>query len=69
MRLAESLGLTGWVHNEADGSVTMEIQGSQEEIEAAVALIQNSRYIHIEKSLCEEIEVEEREYSFSADYW
>ena len=69
MMAAESLGLTGWVHNEADGSVTMEIQGSEEEIEAAVSLIKNSRYIRIEKTLCEEIELEEKEYSFGADYW
>ncbi len=69
MMAAESLGLTGWVHNEADGSVTMEIQGSEEEIECAVSLIKNSRYIHIEKTLCEGIPLEESEYSFSADYW
>lgn len=29
---AEELGLTGWVRNEWDGSVTMELQGSNEQI-------------------------------------
>lgn len=29
---ARELGLTGWVRNEADGSVSMELQGSDDEI-------------------------------------
>ena len=28
-RLAQSLGLTGWVKNEYDGTVVMEIQGRE----------------------------------------
>ena len=39
---------TGWVKNEWDGSVTMEIQGEPEQIEAALEAIQRGRYIHIE---------------------
>ena len=31
-RLANQLGLTGWVRNEWDGSVSMELQGSDEQI-------------------------------------
>lgn len=31
-RLANSLGLTGWVRNEWDGSVSMELQGTNEQI-------------------------------------
>lgn len=30
--VAEKLGLTGWVRNELDGSVTMELQGPDEKI-------------------------------------
>lgn len=37
---AQSLGLTGWVENEDDGSVTLEVQGDP-------ALIQRSDYIQI----------------------
>ena len=33
---ALELGLTGWVKNEADGSVLMEIQGSKEAIDKMV---------------------------------
>lgn len=33
-RLANQLDLTGWVRNEWDGSVTMELQGTDEQIAA-----------------------------------
>lgn len=33
-RLANQLGLTGWVRNEWDGSVSMELQGSNDKIAA-----------------------------------
>ena len=69
MMAAQSLGLTGWVRNEHDGSVTMEIQGSEEEITAAIDLIRNSRFIRIEKTETKLIPLEEGESSFNADYW
>jgi acylphosphatase len=34
--LANSVGATGWVRNEADGSVTAEIQGLREQVQAVV---------------------------------
>jgi acylphosphatase len=33
---ATSLGLTGWVRNEADGSVTLEIEGLETKVETLV---------------------------------
>ena len=69
MMAADSLGLTGWVRNESDGSVTMEIQGSEEEIDTAVDLIENSRFIHIERKEDMIIPLKEDESSFGADYW
>ena len=42
------LGVTGWVRNEYDGSVTMEIQGTQEEIDQVVAMIGQGRYVRID---------------------
>lgn len=33
-RLANDLGLTGWVRNEPDGSVSMELQGDEEQVAA-----------------------------------
>ncbi len=35
--LAKSAGATGWVENERDGSVTAEIQGIAEQIDAVIA--------------------------------
>jgi acylphosphatase len=36
-RKAQELGLSGWVRNEADGSVSAEAQGPEEQLEAFVA--------------------------------
>ena len=40
---AGSLGVTGWVTNLYDGSVEMEAQGKEEELDRLVAMIQNWR--------------------------
>ncbi|MBQ9425019.1 MAG: acylphosphatase [Erysipelotrichaceae bacterium] len=69
MMAAEQLGLTGYVKNEGDGSVTMEIQGGKEEIDAALDMIGSSRFIEIEKTLRKQIPLDEYESGFSADYW
>lgn len=37
--LAQELGLTGWVRNESDGSVSMEAQGTREALDACLAQI------------------------------
>ena len=44
---AQSLGLTGWVENEDDGSVTLEVQGDPTLFLKLFALIQRSDYIQI----------------------
>ena len=46
---ARRQGVTGWVRNEYDGSVTMEIQGTQEQINEVVAEIDRDPYIRIER--------------------
>ena len=35
-RAADLIGVTGWVRNELDGSVTMEIQGTEEQLEGVM---------------------------------
>ena len=45
---ARRMGVTGWVQNEYDGSVTMEIQGTQEQINSVIAEIDENPYIRIE---------------------
>lgn len=41
-------GCTGWVRNEWDGSVTMEIQGTEEQIDQVILAIERGTYIRIE---------------------
>ncbi|MGN0070684.1 MAG: acylphosphatase [Atopobiaceae bacterium] len=41
-RIALELGLTGWVRNEWDGSVRMELQGSPDAISAFFGKLQNA---------------------------
>ena len=44
---AQTLELTGWVENEEDGSVTLEVQGDPDKFLQLFALIQKSDYIQI----------------------
>ena len=66
---ARALGLTGWVRNEYDGSVTMELQGKEIEISKAIEMIGRSRYIGISKSIEKLIPQQEDEEDFMPDYW
>ena len=49
-------GATGWVHNEWDGSVVMEIQGKEESIDQVMLAIERGTYVRIEnldaKTIC-----------------
>lgn len=44
---AELYGATGWVRNEYDGSVSMEIQGTEAQIRDVLAAIERGMYIKI----------------------
>lgn len=46
---AQLYGATGWVRNEYDGSVSMEIQGSQRQIDDVVAAIERGTYIRVDR--------------------
>ena len=41
-------GTTGWVRNESDGSVSMEIQGREEQIDKVIELISQGTFVLIE---------------------
>ena len=41
---AMDLGITGWVRNMEDGTVDMELQGTQEQIERLEAIIRKGNY-------------------------
>lgn len=45
---ANALGLTGWIGNEYDGSVTMEVQGDAAGIAALLDRLQKGLYIAID---------------------
>ena len=64
---ADLLGATGWVRNEYDGSVTMEIQGEKEAIDQVVLALENGRFIHIEDMRVKTMPVVENEYYFQPE--
>lgn len=63
---AELFSCTGWVKNEWDGSVTMEIQGTEENIDRVIMAIERGRYIRIENMDVKSIPVDETERGFRA---
>jgi acylphosphatase len=44
---AHMYGITGFVRNEYDGSVTCEVQGHQEEIDQFLRVIESARFIEV----------------------
>ena len=61
---AQLYGCTGWVGNEWDGSVTMEIQGTEEAIDKVILAIEAGRYVKIENMDSRTIPVESEERGF-----
>ena len=64
---ARSLGITGWVRNEYDGSVTLEAQGPEECLDMLLAHLMNDRYIGIDDYTCEALPVDENEWTFGVE--
>ena len=60
-------GCTGWVSNEWDGSVTMEIQGRPEQIEQVIRAIRAGHFVRIEDMESRELPPEEEERGFRAE--
>jgi acylphosphatase len=63
-RLAQRHGLVGWVQNEADGSVTMEIEGSHGAIAAFLADLRAHFVRHIHGESREPLATVTREAAF-----
>ena len=63
-RKARELGLTGWVRNEYDGSVMMEVQGPETKIDMLLMYLMNDRYIDISHMEARTLEVYEKEGGF-----
>ena len=61
---AGGMCITGWVKNEWDGSVIMEAQGTEEQINEMLKLINEGSYIRIDRMEYHEIPLDEKERGF-----
>ena len=65
MEYASSMvGTTGWVRKEPDGSVLLEIQGTEEQIDRVFTMVSQGTYVNIENMNVETIPLLEDEYGF-----
>ena len=65
---AQLHGATGWVKNEYDGSVVMEIQGTEEQIDSVILAIERGTYIQIDNIESRTIPVIPDERGFHMDW-
>lgn len=68
MQAAEHYGATGWVRNEYDDSVSMEIQGTEKQIDDVISAIERGTYIRIERMEVKELSVDPDERGFRVKY-
>lgn len=61
---ASMYGVTGWVKNLYDGSVEMEAQGLEEDIDKVILTLQSSRYIAIDDMYVADRQPDPHETSF-----
>ncbi len=64
---AELYGCTGWVRNEYDGTVTMEIQGTERQIDQVILAIERGTYVRIENMDARTVPTEPEERAFLTD--
>lgn len=68
MQAAEHYGATGWVRNEYDDSVSMEIQGTESQIDDVIAAIERGTYIRIDRMEIKTLTVDPDERGFRVKY-
>lgn len=68
MQAAQHYGATGWVRNEYDDSVSMEIQGTERQIDDVIAALERGTYIRIERMEVKMLEPLEDERGFQVRY-
>ena len=61
---ANAVGATGWVCNNFDGSVSMEIQGTEKQIDQVILAIERGTFVRIENMDVRNIPVVEDERGF-----
>jgi len=64
---ANLYGCTGWVRNEWEGTVTMEIQGTEEQIGMVLQAIKAGRFIEIDSMDVKTIPVDPEERGFRTE--
>ena len=64
---ARAYGCTGFVKNELDGSVSMEIQGTEEAIDNVILAVERGTYVRIENMESKSIPPVEGETGFLAE--
>ncbi len=66
--LADSLDLSGWVKNEWDGSVLMEVQGSKTSIDRLLERLNAGDYIRIDRIEAKDLPEKADETGFRVSY-
>lgn len=66
LHAAETYRCTGWVKNEFDGSVLMEIQGEADAIDQVILAIERGTYVRIEDMNVKSIPIVSEERGFHA---
>ena len=64
MHAANMYGVTGWVRNDPGGTVTMEIQGTEEQIDKVIISVERGTYISIDSMDVKTIPVIENDRDF-----
>ena len=62
---ASMYGLSGWVRNDYDGSVEMEVQGTQEQINLMLDLIKKGHFIQIDNIIEKTIALRDDDNGFN----
>ena len=64
---AEHFFCTGWAKNEWDGSVSMEIQGEEENIDKVILAIEKGTFVRIDNLEVKTLPIEDHEYGFRTE--
>lgn len=69
IQIGTRLGLTGWVKNEYDGSVLMEVQGEDYKIAQLIKELKSERFIRVDNYSQKEIDLVKNETQFGVKGW
>lgn len=61
---ANALGVTGWVRNNPDGTVSLEMQGTENQIDQVFIMVRQGTYVNIEKMDASSLPLAEHEHGF-----